>query len=420
MIANSGQPIRVLNIITRMILGGAQETAMLSSALLDREHVASEILTGLETGSEGELHSECRRRGIPLHFEPTLVRRVDPVRDLIAIFRIARFIRRGRYDVVHTHSSKAGIVGRIAAWMAGTPVVVHTVHGWGFNPGQGRLTWGLYVFLETWCANFCRTLVVVGNADREVGLGLAIGRPSQYRLIRSGIEVERYRDVELSSSAARERFGLPADAFVVGSVARLSPQKAPLDMLEAFGHLARACPLAHLVMVGDGPLRADVARAIEHEGLGGRVHLLGLRTDVPEILRAFDVFALSSHWEGLPRVFPQAMAAGLPIVATRVAGAADAIVHGENGYLVDMGDTSGMGKRLVELASNRDLGRRMGERGRERVGEFSAQLMVNDLDRLYGELVGRVSSEVQAEADGVQALPDAALHPAPVSHVSAA
>jgi glycosyltransferase involved in cell wall biosynthesis len=385
------RPIRVLHVITRMIVGGAQETPMLSCALIDRVRFPSELLTGPETGSEGSLHEECRERGVTVHLEPSLVRAVRPHRDLVALWRLWRFFRRHRPDVVHTHSSKAGILGRLAARAAGVPHIVHTVHGWGFTPGQPPHVHGLYVALERLCARCCDTLVVVARVDREDGLRHRIGRPDQYRLVRSGIEVATYRDAPVTRAGVRARLGLPDQAFVVGCVGRLSPQKAPLDLLTAFARMARARPEAHLVLVGDGPLRAEVEAAIAREELAGRVHLLGLRREVPELLRAFDVFALASHWEGLPRVFPQAMAAGLPIVATRVDGAVDAIEEAVTGFLVEVGDTESMAERLVRLAADPAGARAMGAAGLARVEEFSAERMVRRLEDLYQALhEGRV------------------------------
>jgi glycosyltransferase involved in cell wall biosynthesis len=372
----------VLHVITRMIVGGAQENTMLSCALIDPERFESEIVSGPDTGDEGSLDEACRARGVRIVREPALVRPPHPARDALAILRLATHIRRGRFDVVHTHTSKAGILGRLAAWLARAPVVIHTAHGWSFSREDSARTRGAWIRLERFGARLCRTIVVVGEADRAQGLALGVGRPEQYELIRSGIEIDDYRSA-LDRADARRRIGVPGDAFVVGTVGRLSRQKAPQDLLAGFARLAAARGDAHLVLVGDGPLRAEVEREVAARGLAGRVHLLGLRQDVADVLAAFDVFALASRWEGLPRVFPQAMAAGLPIVATRVGGAADAIVPGETGWLVEAGDTEGLGARLVELAADPARARAMGGRGRDRVEEFSARGMVDRLDALY-------------------------------------
>ena len=369
-----------------MIVGGAQENTLLSCALIDRARYPSEILCGPEAGTEGSLHEECRARGVAVHVEPALVRDVRPHLDLLALWRLTRFFRRHRPDIVHTHTSKAGILGRIAARWAGVPHIVHTAHGWGFTPGQSPFVHRIYVELERMCARYCDLIPVVADVNREDALRLGIGTPAQYRTIRSGIEIAAYRDTTVTRAMARSRIDVPEDAFVVGTVGRLSLQKAPLDLLAAFARVARTRPDAHLVFVGDGPLRGELAAAIGREGLTSRVHILGLRRDVPELQRAFDVFALSSRWEGLPRVFPQAMAAGLPIVATRVNGAADAIQDGVTGFLVEVGDGPGMAARLAELAADPARARAMGAAGRERVDEFSAERMVRQLEAAYRAL----------------------------------
>ena len=383
------RPLRVLHVITRMMVGGAQENTLLSCALIDPTLYPSTLLTGPETGLEGSLHEEAAARGVQVIVEPNLVRRISPWHDFLATLRLRRVMRTGRYDIVHTHSSKAGILGRLAARWAGVPVIVHTAHGWGFNDEQPWYVYWLYVVLERVCAPFTGALVVVGAPNRDKGLKLGIGRPEQYRLIRSGIEVQAFRDVRTTRDEARRRLGLPADAFVIGSVGRLEGQKAPLDLLAAFAPVAAEHPEAHLVYVGEGSWRGELEAAIARAGLSGRVHLAGLRRDVPELLRAFDVFALASRWEGLPRVFPQAMAAGLPIVATRVDGAPDAVTPGENGWLVDVGDTAAMAKVLRALADDPAMARRMGAAGRARVDEFSVERMVDALAELYDTLSTR-------------------------------
>ena len=384
--APAARPLRVLHVITRMVVGGAQENTMLSCAMIDPALYPSTLLTGPETGLEGSLHEEAAARGVHMIVEPSLVRRISPWHDVQATLRLERVMRAGHYDIVHTHSSKAGILGRIAARLAGVPVIVHTAHGWGFNDEQPwYLNW-LYIVLERLCAPFTGALIVVGAPNRDKGLALGIGRPEQYRLIRSGIEVQAFRDVRTSRDEARRRIGLPRDAFVIGSVGRLEGQKAPLDLFAAFTPVAAEHPEAHLVYVGEGSWRGELEAAIARAGLQGRVHLVGLRRDVPELLRAFDVFALASRWEGLPRVFPQAMAAGLPIVATRVDGAPDAITPGENGWLVDVGDTAAMARYLRALAGDPAMARRMGAAGRARVDEFAVERMVEELAELYAAL----------------------------------
>lgn len=382
----SKRVLRVLHVITRMIVGGAQESVLLSCALVDRRRFASEILTGPQTGAEGSLMDAVRAREIPLHVEPTLVRELHALKDPVALARMVRFLRRGRYDILHTHTAKAATLGRIAARMAGVPTVVHTVHGWVFTAEHPAWQSRIYLEIERLLAPLSDRLVVVAENDREEGLSLGVGRPDQYVLIRSGIELGVYRDVSLSRAESRRRVGLSEDAFVVGSVGRLSPPKCPEVAVAAFARLAAACPRARLVVVGDGWQRGEVEAEVRRRGLADRVRMLGLRSDVAELLRAFDVFLLTSSHEGLPRTIPQAMAAGLPVVATRVGGVPNAVVDGVTGWLAPTGDAEVLGDRLLALARDPDTARGMGEAGRARVDEFSADRMARQLEQLYEQL----------------------------------
>jgi glycosyltransferase involved in cell wall biosynthesis len=392
------RPVRVLHVITRMIVGGAQLNTLLSCTRIDRTRFPSEILTGPETGAEGELISEARAQGVPVHVEPWLVRRVAPLHDAIALARMVRFMRRGRYDVVHTHVAKAGVLGRLAARLAGVPVVVHTAHGFWITFAQSpRVSWA-YIRLERFGTGLTDAVVSVSDTITRQLLAHGIGSAAQYTTLRSGIELERFAAASLDRAAARRRLDLPGDAFVVGSVGRLSPQKAPLDLIRAFAALAGRRPEAHLVVVGDGPLRTETETEASRLGLENRVRFLGLRRDMPEILGALDALVLVSRYEGLPRVVPEAMAAGLPVVATDVDGTSEAVAHGETGFLVPSGDVARVAAALESLAADPASARLMGERARERAAAFSIDVMVAGLERLYAELCKRSISSRSSTA----------------------
>jgi glycosyltransferase involved in cell wall biosynthesis len=384
--------IRVLHVITRLIVGGAQEATMFTAALLDPARFCVDIISGPQTGPEGSLIDEVRARRIPLTIEPALVREINPVKDLLALVRLTRFIRRGRYTIVHTHSSKAGILGRWAARLAGlagtpAPVIVHTVHGWGYHDHQPALVRGVYILLERLTQGLTDRLTVDSPRNAEKGLAEGIATTEKYITIRCGIELDRFRRPERPREAVCAELSIPRDATVVGTVTRLSPQKAPLDFVKAVARVAEQRPNVHFVVVGDGPLRAEVEAQIAAEGLTARFHLTGLRRDVPDLLHSFDVFALTSLWEGLPRVLPQAMAAGLPIVATAVDGNAEAVEDGVNGFLTPPGDPGALAAALLRFLDDPSLAAEMGAAGRERSTEFGARKMVEDIAALYEDLL---------------------------------
>ncbi|MHC4617094.1 MAG: glycosyltransferase family 4 protein [Planctomycetota bacterium] len=379
--------IRVLHPITRLIIGGAQENTMLTAELLDKARFDVAVISGPQTGPEGSLINEVRARGIPLVIEPTLIREIRPLKDLRSVFVLYRYIRRGRYTIVHTHSTKAGISGRWAAWLARVPVIVHTVHGWGHHDRQHPVLRAFLILVERITQRITDKLIVVSPLNTEKGLADGIATPDKYVTIRSGIELDRFLRPTRTREEMRTELGIPLDAPVVGTVARFSPQKAPLDFIQAMSEVAASMPEAHFVYVGDGPLRQVCEAAISEAGLTERFHLTGLRRDVPELLTTFDIFALSSLWEGLPRVLPQAMAARLPLVVTATDGSAEAVTDGVNGRLVPPGEPGALAQAVVDLLRNPTDARRMGDAGLSLVEEFGARRMVEQIAQLYEELL---------------------------------
>ena len=380
------RPLRVAHVITRMIVGGAQETVLLSAALSDPELVLPVVLCGPQTGAEGSLLPKARDRGVRVVVVPQLVRQPAPLQDLAVVPALARRLRAERIDIVHTHSSKAGIVGRLAARAARLPVV-HTVHGWSFHDGQSTAVQRVAIALERATAPLAARLLVVAEADRLKGLRAGVGKPDQYRLIRSGLELSLYAPDPATRREVRAELALPQDALIVGSVNRLSPQKDPLTLLRAVAPLLRARSDARLLMVGDGPLRADVEAALATEQVRAQVLLLGLRDDVPRLLTAMDIFVSASRWEGLPRTILQATATGLPVVATAVDGVVDLLRHEHTGLLAAPGDARGLGDGLARLTDAPELGRTLAARAAQRLPEFDARTMADQTARLYEEVL---------------------------------
>jgi glycosyltransferase involved in cell wall biosynthesis len=374
---------RVAQVITRMIVGGAQETVLLTAALADSERFDHVLVTGPQTGPEGSLLEEAERRGVHVVVVPELVREVHPARDLQALRALRRLFTDLRVDVVHTHSSKAGIVGRLAASRARVPTVLHTVHGWPFHAHQARVASELWQWLERAAAKRTHRLVVVAEADREKGLAAGIGRRADYVVVRSGVELEMYGAGAARRDDVRDLLGLPRGGRVLGAVNRLSEQKDPLTLIAAAAQVLREDPEAWLLVVGDGPLRTDVEAAVARAGISDRVVLTGLRYDVADLLRAMDVFLTTSLWEGLPRTILQAMASGVPVVATAVDGVVAVVHDGVTGLLVAPRDPAEAARAVRACFADEAGAAARAARAVELLPAFSAARMVRQLEELY-------------------------------------
>ena len=382
------QKIKVINPITRLIVGGAQETVIETCACINKDRFETQIVAGPQTGPEGELISEVKKRQIPLTLIPELVREINPVKDFIAAYKLVKLFKREQPHIVHTHSSKTGIIGRWAARLAGVPVIVHTVHGWGHHPYQQPLIQKIYIFAEQKTVPFTDKLIAVSTLNVDKGLKDHIGTREKYVVIHSCINLDDFSRPKVDPLSLRKALGIDAASPVVGTVSRLSHQKNPLDFVRMAAQVKKEIPTAQFLFVGDGPLRAETEALIRELHLEQDIILAGLRMDVPDLLHAMDIFALTSLWEGLPRVIPQAMIAGLPVVANNVDGNAEIIRDGVNGFLTPPGDISLMAERIVRLLKDQPLKQAIVAQGRETAAqEFSLHDMVKKIETLYDELL---------------------------------
>ncbi len=378
--------IRVLHIITRLIVGGAQEMVLLAARGVDSHRFECHVVAGPETGPEGSMQDEFHAAGVRVTIEPDLCREMSPLRDWRATRALSRLIGDGGYSLVHTHTAKAGILGREAARRAGVPAV-HHVHGWSFSGFRG---WRRRVFaaLERRAARSSAALAVVTDRDIRKGLDAGIGHIEQYRLIRAGVDLSRFPLAGPEERrAARARLGIAPDEFCVGYVGRLAPQKAPLDLVRAVA-AARQHGQLRFLLVGDGPMRAETERALHAARLTDSTIQLGLRRDIEAVLPACDVFASASLWEGLPRALIEAMAVGVPVAATAVDGVAELIVNRETGLLVPPGDPEALGRAITELREDPGLRDMVVAGARVACEEYSAIEMVRRLEALYDDVVG--------------------------------
>jgi len=376
---------RVLHLITRLELGGAQQNTLYCTRHHDRDRFDVELIAGRGSLLDDEARAIS---DATVQLVPWLKHAISPPFDLLAVLRLRNYFRRAGIDLVHTHSSKAGILGRLAANLAGVPAVVHTVHGWSFNSTQTAARQRLYTSLERMVAPMTDRILVVAANHIDVGLRAGIGLRSQYEVVRSGIDRRLYRVPAKPRDLLRRELGFEPGDFVVGTIANMKPQKAPLDFAATAARAHALNPSIRFFFAGDGEQMPDVRRRVEADGLQDVVRLLGWRDDVPDLLHAMDAFLLTSRFEGLPRVLLQAMAAGRPVVATAVDGTPEIVKADVTGLLSPPGDTAALAAHLDRLARDAALRAGLTERASAHLGqEFDIRKMVTDLDSLYASLL---------------------------------
>jgi glycosyltransferase involved in cell wall biosynthesis len=380
---------RVLLVATRLAVGGAQRHMLDLARRLPKERWAVDVLAGPDTGAEGNLQDAFVAEDVPVHILPGLRREESTTSDLAAFWRMIGVLRRGRYDVVHTHQAKAGVLGRLAAGYAKSPCVVHTVHGWPWHNALDRATRERYIGYERRAAPKTDRMILVSERDRGKGLAQKIAPVDRFTLIRAGIDLAEFDPAKHDRAAARQALGLPENARVVISVGALTTQKNPLEALEVVARARPVVPDLHYLVVGDGPLRPDAERRAAELGLGEAVRFLGLRDDVPALLAAADVFLLTSLWEGLPRTLLEAMAMGKAVVATQVDGVLDVIEDNVTGYVRDPGDVDELTAMLVRLfrAPNLIADMYKGNTAFARKPEFSVERTVDQVAALYESIL---------------------------------
>ncbi len=376
----------VCTIITMLELGGAQEVVLFTVANLDRTKYRPVLLAG----PGGLLTEEAKALpGVAVEIVPSLGRPIRPWRDLRALVELVRLLRRHQPQVVHTHSSKAGVLGRWAAWLAGVPVIVHTIHGFGITPSQPAWLRALLIGLERFTGLITTYWIAVAEANIEEGLRWGLFDRERVVLIRPGIDPRPFQPPLPPQERDRVRAELgaaPVDKLV-GMVACLKPQKAPHDFVGVAARVCARLPEARFVLIGDGELRAEVDEDIRFAGLGDRVRIVGWRRDVPVVMRALDAFLLTSHWEGLARVLLEARAARVPVVATRVGGAAEAIADGRHGRLCEHGNLGELADRLCEVLTDAVLRETIRSGGGDLPQEFDVREMLARCERLYDKLL---------------------------------
>lgn len=311
-------------------------------------------------------------------------REINPPLDSLAFLQLFRVCRRERFDLVNTHTSKGGFLGRLAARLAGVPRVIHTAHGFAFMQTSSKWLTMFYAYLERLAGHFCDLVISVNEEERLDAIRQKVIRPDKIVTILNGIDLDPFEEVG-AVEATRRELGMPDDALIVGTVGRLAVQKGFAYLIQAVPQVLRSCPKAWFVFAGSGPLESELRAVAAEKDVVERCRFLGFREDIPELLGCYDLFVLPSLWEGLSITLLEAMAAAKPVVATDIKGNREVIADSVDGLLVPPADPEALANAIVELLQDRERAQTMGARAREKIRQhFSQEAMVENTLRWYG------------------------------------
>ncbi len=382
--------MKVVHFITRLIVGGAQENTLLTALDQHRDYGDEVVLiSGPGLGPEGSLEPRASAGGLDLRIIPQSRRSIHPWRDWVTYRRVLEQLREIQPDIVHTHSSKAGIIGRAAAAKLAIPVV-HTIHGAAFHYGQNPIAHHVYVAAERWAAKRCDRFISVCDAMTEQYLAHGIAEPEGYVTIYSGMDVEPFLSPPVSREEVRRQLGIGDETIVIGKVARLFDLKGHEYVIEAAGDVIEKFPHVKFLFVGDGSRREEFEQRIAAAGLSEHFVFVGLVPPerIPELIHAMDIVVHASLWEGLARVLPQGLIAGKPVVSYDVDGAREVVIPGETGFLLPPRSVADLSNALCELAGDAEMRKRFGSTGRERfTDQFRHQTMTRRIRETYQDVL---------------------------------
>ncbi len=385
--------MRVAHIITRMIIGGAQENTLYNCLDLASDFGDDVLLiTGPAIGPEGQLLEQGRAGGLKVAMIDSLRRAIQPAQDWRAYREIMKTIRKFNPDVVHTHSAKAGFLGRAAAWNCKVPSIIHTVHGAPFHPYQSAVARRVFIFLEQWAAKRCHHMISVADAMTDLMVLAKVAPREKFTTIYSGMDVEPFRNCNRFRIAARADLGIEPEDVVFGKIARLFHLKGHEYLIAAAEQVVRKNPNCRFLLVGDGILRAQFERDIETRGLQRHFIFTGLVPPerIPFFLSAMDALVHTSLREGLARTLPQALIAGKPVISYDVDGAREVVLSNLTGFLLPPKSVDALADAILQLAADGSMRDRLGQGGAIRFTEqFRHQHMTAEIRKLYGQLQPR-------------------------------
>ena len=379
--------IKIGHIITRLIIGGAQENSIFTVEGLRKKGYDVTLISGPGLGPEGSLVEETRKKGLRLIIIPELRREINPFLDTIALVKLYSLIKKEKYDLVHTHSSKAGILGRIVAKLAcRRAIIIHTIHGLPFHSFQTKILNFVYANLERFCSLFTNKIICVGTVMKEKALSAHIGNKEKFVVIYSGFEVEKCQDPQINPEEERRKWGLEKNDLVIGNIGRLFPLKGQGYLLELLDQIKKLFPQIKLVLVGEGILHKTLEKRAESLGIRDAVIFTGLlpAEQIPKVISTFDLLVHVSLREGLPKTVAQGLAAGKPIVAFDVDGAKEIVIDGKTGYLVPAKDTKKLAFTIIKALKNKTSSEKMAKEGQKLIKKlFPIEVMVNKIEEEY-------------------------------------
>lgn len=382
---------KILHVHTLPIISGSGIHTLTTMKGLDKSKYKVEFACA----PGGDLIDEVIGCGIGFHPIKNFVQEISIYNDLMALFELIWLIKREKYDIVHTHNSKAGFIGRLAARICGISIVVHTIHGFAFHEFEKPPRQALFIFLERLAARFADKLITVSEPLKDWGLRLGIGKKGQYTTIYDGIEINRFI-LNINIGKKRQEFGIKSADFVVGVVSKLWEGKGHKCILKAASSVITKVPNVKFMFVGEGYLREELEALTQQLGLNDYIIFTGFRTDIPEITAIFDIAVLASFFEGLGRVLLEAMALSKPVIATKVGGIVDVVTDGKTGSLVPPNNSVALAQAIIRLLKDESLRRRMGEAGRAKIdAKFSAQTMVDKIQTVYEEQIVKKADILQ-------------------------
>lgn len=385
---NKDQTIRIERLIARLNVGGpAIHTILLTRRLRDLGY-STELVTGIEGPNEGNMLDLAREQGVTPLVYPALGRELNPKGDFRMVMELYRRFRQTRPHIVHTHTAKAGAVGRLAAWMARVPIRIHTFHGHVFHGYFSAAKTRFFTELEKRLARITSRIIVLGPSQQADIQGLGIGKPGQFVQIPLGLDLARFTECNREESSLRHELGLGADTPVVSIVARLVPIKNHTLFFQAARLVLERHPAVRFVLAGDGPDREVLEAQSREMGLEKSVVFLGFRSDLPNIYAGSDVSVLTSKNEGMPVAIIESLSTGTPVVATGVGETSSIVEQGVSGYIVPPGDTAALADRICAVLEQPDDWRLKLQRTREAfAGNYSIDRLVSDIDSLYRTLL---------------------------------